>query len=323
MASDSCRWLSSAAGSSAASAQRLPRRRRSRGRRQPAARRRPARRRRPRPSRRRPRRSRCAGRRAARRCRPRRAARSGRRSSVPQSWSGSCQGRPRGRAPARARPVLGSARASTCGWTRGSIHGARCRTYSGCTVSRARSVEAGRGRGGPQVGQVRPRPLGVDVVGGHRRHPAPVVDAGGAAAGRSPSSDRLGGACSRTAGAEHDPRGRQRRQVLLVVQVGDRAASRWRPWPGSSGRSPPARARAGEPSCAAPAASRRARATVSPMPTRSPVVNGMRQPAGVLQHAQAHRRVLVRRPEVRPGRLGRTAASTSSRASSPSTARPA
>ena len=40
-------------------------------------------------------------------------------------------------------------------------------------------------------------------------------------------------------------------------------------------------------------------ASVSPMPTRMPVVNGIVHAPGVLQHPQPDRRVLVGRPEMR------------------------
>ena len=44
-------------------------------------------------------------------------------------------------------------------------------------------------------------------------------------------------------------------------------------------------------------------ASVSPMPMRMPVVNGMFDAPGVLEHAQPHRGVLVRRAEVRTVRI--------------------
>ena len=121
--------------------------------------------------------------------------------------------------------------------------------------------------------QRRPRPLRVDVVGGHRRDPAPVVDPGArsAARGRRRGSAAPAPRC-RSAGSSAPAR--SRRDGPTAGTPGGHAC-RCRAWAGSSGRSPPARGRGarGWSAIACSASIRSARS--SPIPTRIPVVYGI------------------------------------------------
>ena len=70
--------------------------------------------------------------------------------------SGSCHGMPTGLT-SRARPVAGSASATTWPRTRGSIHAAPACTYLGCAVSRCDQVVSGLGGDRGQLVQMRAR----------------------------------------------------------------------------------------------------------------------------------------------------------------------
>ena len=234
------------------------------------------RRRRPRPSRRRPSRSRCAGRGAAGRCRPRRAGRCDR-----------CDAGPPVRVRLLPRPARGAARLGGPGRSRGRRAQPRAAhprvdprlagqdvlagAPSAAPAARSRPPRSPRA-GRPGAGQGRSGLTWSGVTGdtppqsstpGRQQPPA-----------ARPRSDRFGGTCSRTAGAQHHPRGRHRRQVLLAAQVRRVPPSPCRAWRGSSGRSPPARARAGARSPAEREQRLRPLGDVSPIPTSSPVVNG-------------------------------------------------
>ena len=80
---------------------------------------------------------------------------------------------------AAASPVAGSASAATAGAQRRVDPGLGvAATNSGCAVSRSRSSKPSSAVRAARSVEVRPRPLGVDVVGGQRRDAAPVVGAG-------------------------------------------------------------------------------------------------------------------------------------------------
>ena len=115
--------------------------------------------------------------------------------------------------------------------------------------------------------------LGVDVVGGDGRDPAPVVDAG--VQQDAEVVGQVGRRLEVDVGGQQQPGDGDRPQVL--VRAGRAAGGAWPcpAWAGSSGRSPPGRGRGGGgwPRWPRRASSRSAR--VSPMPTRIPVVNGM------------------------------------------------
>ena len=194
-------------------------------------------------------------------------------------------------------------------------------TYGGWAVSRSREHEAGLGATRGELVDLRPRPFGVDVVGRQRRDAAPVVDAGARAAARTRSrSDEVG----RRLDAHAAGRARAARR------------RRWRRSRRGRSRGVPHRGVGlgaevlhddfldvpvlpGDPRIAKIDSTRSA--AVSPMPIRMPVVNGDVGAAGVLEHPQPHRRVLVREPKCAPLRSNSRA--TWSRASCPSTVRPA
>ncbi len=87
--------------------------------------------------------------------------------------------------------------------------------------------EPGLGRAGGELLDLRPGALGVHVVGGQRRDPAPVVDAG-------PDhqavlvADEVRGRLDAGPGAEHEPGDRDRRGQLVQVGVGHAAHGRVR-----------------------------------------------------------------------------------------------
>ncbi len=142
---------------------------------------------------------------------------------------------------ARGRPAPASA--ATCGARRGSSHGSS--RYGGWAVSRSRRTKPASAVACAQRLDVRPGALGVDVVGGERADAAPVVDAGREQRRGLGEVDQVRAAPAR-ASAGPSPAGspRRRRGTPPCRRPGPRA-SRCRPWPGSSGRSPPARGRAG------------------------------------------------------------------------------
>ena len=172
-------------------------------------------------------------RRSARRCRPRRAGRPGPTTSTPRPAPATAA-RPGCRS-STASPS-GPASANTCGRTRGSSHGSGCSTYGGWAASRSRSSNPASADQRGELVDVRPRPLGVDVVGRQRRDPAPVVDAG------PQQQPELGGVrqvrrrLHPRLRAEQQPGDRDGGDVLLQLQVVVRLPSPSAAWPGSSGR---------------------------------------------------------------------------------------
>ena len=188
--------------------------------------------------------------------------------------SGSCHGRPVGTASVAGQPVAGRRARATCGSTRGSSHGSPALHVLRVDGQPLDEPEAGLGGAGGQLVDLRPRPLGVDVVGRQRRDAAPVVDAGAAAAAPYSSPIRFGGAWMRMRGPSTQPRDGDvaarsselgvghagHRGVGLGPEVLDDDLLHAAVAPGRRG--------------AARTSTRPARPSVSPMPIRMPVVNG-------------------------------------------------
>ena len=178
--------------------------------------------------------------------------------------------------PGSSRPRSSASDRSPTGNTRaGSSQRSGAATNSGYTVRRGARRSPGLGHR-PQPVEGGPRPLGVHVVGGHRRHAAPVVDAGveqhaevvgqvgrawtWTSGGRTRRARAMASRCS--SGGHGAP-------CMAVPGLGRKfwtiTSCTW-PW------------RRCEAAMASRAASRSAR--LSPMPTRMPVVKGMpRRPA--------------------------------------------
>ena len=135
---------------------------------------------------------------AARRCRPRRAGRPGPTTSRPRRAPATAT-RP-GCAPRRrARPARPAR--TRAGAPAGPATARADSTYGGWAASRSRSSNPASAGERGQLVDVRPRPLGVDVVRGERARPRPSRRPRPAAAGPSSvESDRLGGACTRALG---------------------------------------------------------------------------------------------------------------------------
>ena len=123
----------------------------------------------------------------------------------------------------------------------GSSQRSGAATNSGYTVRRGARRSPGLGHR-PQPVEGGPGPLGVHVVGGHRRHPAPVVDAG--VEQHAEVVGQVGQGLDVDAGRQ-DQAGQGDGVEVLVRRA--RGARAWRcpAWAGSSGRSPPARGRGG------------------------------------------------------------------------------
>ena len=190
--------------------------------------------------------------------------------------SGSCQGSPVGRTPARPSPS-GSASAATCAETRGSIHGSPARTYSGCTVSRSASVNPasavtvrsrssdGQGRSGFTWSGVTGEtpPQSSTPAPSNRRHSSEP----------SELSTRFGGAWIRIFGPSTT-----RATAIVARYSSSPRSSSWRIAVSGLARKFCTITSCTLPYCRATlriAKTESARsATVSPIPTRIPVVNG-------------------------------------------------
>ena len=164
-------------------------------------------------------------------------------------------------------------------------------------------AEPGRTGRGLQVVQVRPRPLGVDVVGGDRGHPAPVVDAGLQQLGQAVGVGEVGGRLQRHGGPQQEAGHGERGQVALVVEVVGGAHRRV----GLGAEVLDDDLLHGAELAVHPADRQQG---VHPLgqglPDADEDAGGERhgQAPGVLQHPQADRRVLVGAAEVGSGRLG-------------------
>ena len=216
--------------------------------------------------------------------------------------SGSCHGRPTGMASASARPVC---RVGERPYVRqeprvqpglAALHELR--------VDRESFAQPEAGVGGPLGEQLdlRPRPLGVDVVGRQGRHAAPVVDTG-----RDEPPVLLVHQVRRgleTAGRSHDVPGDGDGRDE-VVQLGVRHAAHRRVRLGAEvlddqlldavvGTGDPAQRE------------QRLGALLVRLadPDQQPAGERHRAASGVLQHPQPYRRLLVRRSVVRAARLG-------------------
>ncbi len=160
-----------------------------------------------------------------------------------------------------------------------------------------------RGLGdGAQYVQLRPGTFGVDVVGGQRADAAPVVDTRGEQPGEVAGVAEIGRRLYRHRGPEQQPGHRDRRQVLLVAQVGLVAHRRVRlraevlhddlldaaVLPGDA---PDRQQRVDPLGRGLPDAQQHTRGEWDP------------DPAGVLEHPQPNAGILVRAAEVRPAGL--------------------
>ena len=174
--------------------------------------------------------------------------------------------------PGSSRPRPSASERSSTGEAKAFVQPALVGELGVDRQARREHVAGGLG-GVAQRVERRPRPLRVDVVGGDRRDPAPVVDAGRQQRAEVVRRGSAAPARARPPAGSAAPAGSRR--GARPPGTADGRASRCRAWAGSSGRSPPARGRAGR-GCAAIASSASTRsARSSPMPTRMPVVNGI------------------------------------------------
>ena len=117
-----------------------------------------------------------------------------------QDSSGSCQGSPTGIASGSARPVAGSVSAATCAPMRGSIHGLPARTYFGCAEVRSTRRKPPASVIARNVSRFGHGRSGLTWSGVTGDTPPQSSMPASSSARHSASDTRFGGACTGTSG---------------------------------------------------------------------------------------------------------------------------
>ena len=216
--------------------------------------------------------------------------------------SGSCQGSPVGRTPGIGETVRSGQRGDVAGDPGVEPRLAaleRPTTYSGCTVSRAASSKPhsaviSRSRSSEGHGR-----SGLTWSGVSGETPPQSSMPASSSARHSVEVDQVRRRLDPRLRAEHEPGDRDGGAVLVEAEVVDVAHRGVGLGPEVLDDDLLHRAEGARRTRAARRSSRPARCSVSPMPTSSPVVNGIDEPAGVLEHPQPDLGVLVGRAVVR------------------------